>query len=161
VSAPGGSHVYAQFAAERTSRAAAWSSRSVRSSPSSRPFAEERAEALLVAPPLGEELVRALALEVPPLTDEDGRDVQLLRDNAQMRPQSQPDPSKHRQVVGDLVERRVERRGALPHRLVEQVLLGLDVRVERALLNPERLRQVADRRAVVATLGEEPRSLAG
>ena len=52
------------------------------------PFAEERAEALLVAAALGDEAVAALALEVAPLADEDGRDVELLRDDARGAPRS-------------------------------------------------------------------------
>ena len=42
-------------------------------------LAEERADALLVAAALGEELLAALAFEVAPLADEHGRDVELLR----------------------------------------------------------------------------------
>ena len=45
--------------------------------------------------------------------------------------------------------------------LPEQVGLRVDVGVERALLDAHRLGQVADRRAVVALLGEEPGRLAG
>jgi hypothetical protein len=41
------------------------------------------------------------------------------------------------------------------HRLVEELLLARDVRVERALLDAERLRDVADGRAVIALLREE------
>ena len=48
-------------------------------------LAEERAEALLVAAALGDEGVAALALEVAPLADEDGRDVELLGDDAEVR----------------------------------------------------------------------------
>jgi hypothetical protein len=58
-------------------------------------------------------------------------------------------------VVGDRVKRLVKRARALAHRLVEQVLLGVDVRVERALLDAEGLGELADRRAVVAPLREE------
>ena len=54
----------------------------------------------------------------------------------------------------------MERLGALPHRLVEQVLLPVDVGVERALLDADRVREGADRRAVVALLGEETGGLA-
>jgi hypothetical protein len=46
--------------------------------------------------------------------------------------------------------------GAFPRDLPEQVCLPLDVRVERALLDAERLGEVADRGAVIALLGEEP-----
>src|SRR5262245_10350022 len=124
-------------------------------------LAEEGAETLLVAAPLGEELGRAVALEVAPLADEDGRDVELLGYDTQVRAQREPDPLARRQVVGHRVEGGVERLGALAHRLVQQVLLRLDVRVERALLNTQRLREVADRGAVVAALGEEPGGLTG
>src|SRR6266516_3357087 len=51
--------------------------------------------------------------------------------------------------------------GAFGHRLVEQVLLRADVRVERALLHAHRLGEVADRGAVVTLLGEQSRRLAG
>jgi hypothetical protein len=49
----------------------------------------------------------------------------------------------------------VEGLGALGGDLPEQVRLPLDVRVERALLDAERLGEVADGGAVVALLGEE------
>ena len=55
----------------------------------------------------------------------------------------------------------MERRGALAHRLVEELLLRLGQRVERPLLDAHRLREVAHRRAVVALLREEPGGLAG
>src|SRR3954465_7292328 len=55
----------------------------------------------------------------------------------------------------------MERPRALRHRLVEQVLLRGDVRVERALLDAERLGDLADRGAVVALLREQPRGLPG
>ena len=42
----------------------------------------------------------------------------------------------------------------------EQVGLGVDVGVQRALLHPHRLGQVADRRPVIALLREEPGRLA-
>jgi len=41
------------------------------------------------------------------------------------------------------------------HRLVEELLLALNVRVERAFLHAERIGDVADRGSVVALLGEE------
>jgi hypothetical protein len=46
--------------------------------------------------------------------------------------------------------------GALAGDVPEQVGLRLDVGVERPFLEPERLREVADGRAVIALLGEEP-----
>jgi hypothetical protein len=55
----------------------------------------------------------------------------------------------------------VERLGALACDVPEKVGLGLDVRVERAFLDPERLGEIADRGAVVALLGEEPGGGAG
>jgi len=60
-----------------------------------------------------------------------------------------------RPLVRHRVERAVEGLGALAGDLPEQVGLRLDVRVERALLHAEGLREVADRGAVVALLGEE------
>jgi hypothetical protein len=50
----------------------------------------------------------------------------------------------------------VEGLGALARDRPEQVFLRLDVRVERALLQAECVGEVADGRAVVALLGEEP-----
>src|SRR6185369_12990278 len=44
----------------------------------------------------------------------------------------------------------------LPRNVPEEVCLRRDVGVQRALLEPERLREVADGRAVIALLGEEP-----
>ena len=122
---------------------------------------EERAEPLLVAPAFREELLAPLALEVAPLADEDRRDVELLRDDAQVRAQGEPDLLGRRQFVGNLVERGVEGGSPVPGHLPEQVGLAIDVGVERALLDAHRLREVADRRAVVALLGEEPGRLAG
>jgi hypothetical protein len=55
----------------------------------------------------------------------------------------------------------VERARADEHRLVEEILLPRDVRVEGAFLNAERLRDVADRRRVIALLGEEPGGFLG
>jgi hypothetical protein len=49
----------------------------------------------------------------------------------------------------------VEAARADEHRLVEELLLPRDVRVERPLLDAERVRDVPDGRAVVALLGEE------
>jgi hypothetical protein len=46
--------------------------------------------------------------------------------------------------------------GALARDVPEQVGLRLDVRVERALLDAERLGEIADGCAVIALLGEEP-----
>jgi hypothetical protein len=71
----------------------------------------------------------------------------------------EPDLLGRRRLVRDRIEPGVE--GACPfrHGFVEQVLLGFDVRVERALLDSHRFGQVADRSAVVALLGEEPSGL--
>ena len=124
-------------------------------------LAEERAEPLLVAAALGDELLAPLALEVAPLAHEDGRDVELLGDDAQVRAQRGPDPLDHRPLVRHRVERGVERGRALARDLPEQVGLRLDVRVERALLHAHRLGEVADRRAVVALLREEAGGGAG
>ena len=161
MSAPAGSHVYAQFAAESTSKRGGVIVEIGAELAELAALAEERAETLLIAAALGEELGGALAFEVAPLADEDRCDVELLRDDAQMRSQCEPNPCQNAQVLGNFVQRRMERLRALTHRLVEQVLLGVDVRVERALLDAERLREVADRRAVVAALGEEAGCFSG
>jgi hypothetical protein len=50
----------------------------------------------------------------------------------------------------------MERLGALARNVPEQVGLRLDVRIERALLDAQRLGQIADGGAVIALLGEEP-----
>jgi hypothetical protein len=50
----------------------------------------------------------------------------------------------------------MERLGALARDVPEQVGLRFDVRIERALLDAERLGKIADGSAVVALLGEEP-----
>jgi hypothetical protein len=55
----------------------------------------------------------------------------------------------------------VERLGAFARDLPQEIGLGVDVRVERALLDAEGLGEVADRGAVVALLGEEPGGGAG
>src|SRR5207253_8402475 len=100
-------------------------------------LAEERAEALLVAAALAHDLVAALALEVAPLADENGRDVELLGHHAEVPAQREPDLLDRPGALGNRVERGVESGRALPHRLVEEVLLRLDVVVERALLHTE------------------------
>src|SRR4029450_1161819 len=124
-------------------------------------LAEQPADPLLVTPALVEDLLAPLALEVAPLLDEDRGHVELVRDDAQVRAQREPDLVGRPQRVGDLAEAPVERARPRGHRLVKQVLLRLDVRVERPLLDAERLRDLADRRAVVALLREQARCLAG
>ena len=49
---------------------------------------------------------------------------------------------------------------ALAHRLVEKLLLAADVRVERALLDSERLREIAHGGPVIALLCKEPGGVA-
>ena len=161
VSAPGRSHVYAQFdrrereqrrgrVVEVGAQVAALAS-----------LAEERAEPLLVAAALGDELRAALALEVAPLAHEDGRDVELLGDDLEVRAQRGADPLDDRPLVGHRVERGVERLRSLARDLPQQIGLRLDVRVDRSLLHAHRLGEVADRRAVVALLREEAGGGAG
>jgi hypothetical protein len=55
----------------------------------------------------------------------------------------------------------MKRSRPVPSHLPEQIRLRLDVRVQGALLDPERLGEVADRGAVVAALGEEAGGGAG
>ena len=50
------------------------------------PLTEEGAEPLLVAAPLGDDLLAPFALEVAPFADEDGRDVELVGHDPQVRP---------------------------------------------------------------------------
>ena len=78
-----------------------------------------------------------------------------------MRAKREPDLLSRRQLVRDGVKPRVERGCAVPGHLPEQVGLGIDVGVERPLLDAHRLCEIADRGAVVALLGEEPGRLAG
>ena len=73
-----------------------------------------------------------------------------------MPPQRKPDALGRRCLGRDGVERGMEGLGALPRHLPEQVLLGGDVVVERRLLHAQLRGQVGERRALVATLGEEP-----
>src|SRR5918992_2130057 len=124
-------------------------------------LAEEPAPALLVAAPLGEDLVAALALEVAPLAHEDRGHVELLRDDAQVRTQREADLLRRRQPLVDRVQCAEEGVGPLAHRHVQQLLLRDDVPVDGALLDAHRLGQVADRGAVVTALGEEAGGLAG
>ena len=124
-------------------------------------FSEERAEPLLVAAALGDEAIAPLAFEVAPLAREDGGDIELLGDDAQVRTERCADPLDDRAVVGDGVERAVERLRPFARDLPEEVRLRLDVGVERPLLDAERVGEVADRGAVVALLGEEPGGGAG
>ena len=84
MSRPGWSQVYAQFAAERKSSAAAVVVEVGAELAELAPLAEELADPLLVAPPLGDELLAPRALEVAPLLDEHGGDVELLGDDAQV-----------------------------------------------------------------------------
>ena len=77
-------------------------------------------------------------------------------DDREMRAQGEPDPLGRRSVRRDAVETGVERFRALPRDLPEQVLLRGDVVVERRLLHAELVRQVGERRALIAALGEEP-----
>src|SRR6266540_3939442 len=123
------------------------------------PFAEEGSDALLVAAALAEDLLAPVALQVAPLLHEDGRDVELVCHDSEVRAKRQLDLLGDRKVLRDRVQPRVEGPRALEHRLVEQVLLRGDVRVERAFLDAERPGDLADRRAVVALLGEQPRRL--
>jgi hypothetical protein len=71
-----------------------------------------------------------------------------------MRAQGETDLLRGSERLGDLVEGGVERVGPFPHRLVEKVLLPGDVGVEGALLDAHGGGEVADRRPVVALLGE-------
>ena len=108
------------------------------------------------APPLGDEPLAPLAFEVAPLAHEHGRDVDLLPDDREVRPQREADPLARGSRGRDRVEGCVERLGALPRDRPEQILLGGDVVVERRLLHAELLGQVGQRRPLVAPLGEEP-----
>src|SRR5207237_9434998 len=80
---------------------------------------------------------------------------------AEMRAERGTDPLDDRALVRDGVEGGVECLGPLARDLPQQVDLRLDVGVERALLDAERLGEIAHRRAVVALLGEESRGGAG
>jgi hypothetical protein len=79
-----------------------------------------------------------------------------LGDDTEMPAKCSADALYDRPLVGHVVEREMERLGALARDVPEQVGLRLDVRVERPFLDAERLSEIADRRAVIALLGEEP-----
>ena len=99
-------------------------------------FAEQLADPLLVAAPLGHERRVALALEVAPFPHENGRDVELPGDDGQVGAQREADPLGRRRVGGDRVQCGVERVRAFPGDFPEQVLLGGDVVVERGFCTP-------------------------
>src|SRR5262249_82151 len=121
---------------------------------------EEPTDALLVAPAFRDELLAALTPQIAPFANEDRGDVELLGDDTQVRAQGGADPLDRAQRLGYLVERSVERLGALARDLLQQVGLRSDVRVQRALLHAHRRREVLHRRAVVPLLCEEPGRLA-
>ena len=124
-------------------------------------LAEERAPALLVAPALGDDLVAMLALEVTPLPGEHRRDVELLGDDAEMTAQRRSHAFDWPRASSGTASRAAWKARA-PSRIVcvEELLLRADQRVERPLLNAERLGERVHRRAVETALGEEPRGLA-
>jgi hypothetical protein len=78
-----------------------------------------------------------------------------------VRAQRGADPLEHGAVVGQRIESGMEGLRPLAGHLPEELGLRVDVGVERALLETEGLREVADRRAVVALLREEPGGGAG
>src|SRR5262249_36328184 len=131
------------------------------SPPVSAPAREGRGEACLVPPPPRQGRAAVAVVQVPPLAREDGRDVELLRDDPQVTAEREPDALDGRRVLRNGVERRVERLRARAHRLEEELLLRPRVRVERSLLHPELLGQVTPRGAVEPSLGEEPGRRAG
>src|SRR3990172_6879669 len=100
VSRPGVSHVYAQFAADRTRKAA--------DPPAPPPPGEAPPPPLLVAVPLGEDLLAVTVLEVTPFAREHGRHVELLGDDAEMAPEREPNALQRRGVVRNLVDRPLE-----------------------------------------------------
>ena len=102
-----------------------------------------------------------LAFEVAPLPREDGRDVELLGNDSEMSAQRMPHPVGSGRILRHRVERRVECIRSLTHRLEQELLLGSGERVQRALLDAERLRERVHRRPVEPALGEEPGGLAG
>ena len=76
------------------------------------------------------------AFEVPPFADEDGCHVELLGDDAQVAAESKPDLLRGAKLFRNRVQSRVEGVGAVAHRLVEQVVLRVDVGVERPFRTP-------------------------
>src|SRR5581483_1217823 len=96
-------------------------------------LAKKVADPFLVAAPLGDEPRAPVAGEVAPLAHEDGRDVELTRDDGEVGPQREPDTFRRRRVGRYRVESFVERLRALPRDRPEQVFLGRDVVVERRL----------------------------
>src|SRR5581483_123778 len=94
-------------------------------------LAEEVANPFLVPPPLRDERVAARSLERAPLAREHGRGVELRRDDPQVAAQREADPLGRGRARGQLVERRVERLRASAGDLPQEILLRLDVVVER------------------------------
>src|SRR5438093_7840453 len=68
------------------------------------PLAEQLSDPFLVTAALGDELLAPVALEVAPLLNEDGGDVELLGDDPEVAAQRESDLLRRRQVLGDRVE---------------------------------------------------------
>ena len=158
VSRPGASQVYAQFAADRTSSVGGADVEVATKLTRLDAVTKDPAHTFLVSTALGEDLLAVRVLEVAPFASEDRRHVELLRDDAEMRPQML---SRMRSSGGKLLRDRVQpgvkRVGAVTHRPVKKLLLRGRQRVERRLLDTHRLGEVAHRGAVESSLGEQPR----
>src|SRR5262245_1867135 len=104
------------------------------------PLPKDRLKAFFVAAALGDERLTPLPLEVAPLADEHRRDVELLRDDTQVRAERGLDLLCRAQLLGDAVERLVEGDRTVARDFPEQVRLRLDVGVQRPLLDAHGLR---------------------
>ena len=114
MSASSRSHVYAQFAADRTNERRVRRAQVDAQLASLDPLAEEIAPSLLVPAPLRDELLSLVALQVPPLADEHGCRSELLGDDAEVPAQRLSDPLDRVRVVVDGVEGGVEGLRARP-----------------------------------------------
>ena len=156
VLAPGRSHVYAQFAAERKSKCRGRDVEVGAQLAALDALAEEIAHPLLVASALGDELLAALALEIAPFAHEDGRDVELRRRRRRGARAARGGCARTRAASAGTPSRPAWKASA-PSRATSQSRSSFESmwRVQRALLHAERLGEVGERRAVVAPLGEE------
>jgi hypothetical protein len=118
---------------------------------------DERAEAFVVAPALGAHLLVLLRAQVVHRAEEDRRVVEVLDGGHHHVRRRVPQPLLDRLVgVREGVQALLlEAQHARVH-LVQEVVLGAEVVVERPLGDAGRLDDLLHRGAVVSPLGEEP-----
>jgi hypothetical protein len=96
---------------------------------------------------------------VSPLVKPDRGHVELTKYDIQMSAERQAEAFEGIAAIRDLVQRQVEGGRSGERYFVKEVLLPAYVGVDRRLANTKGLGQVANRGAVVTTLGEETRCL--